>query len=609
MEICLFKKTKIKSGLFLTIAFLLIAQINYAQEEEFPYLVVDWASYMSGQFDSNGNIIITGKTAEGDSWQPRPFQFLEPFVSNPDADAYHYMAKISADQDIMFVNLFGPPIPENPTSFYAQFYGRILTDDSGNIYYTGNTTTEEGIGTEDGYHPNFHNNWSDPYEMYVPGLDDWVTIPPVHLQDAFIMKFNPQGQKLWGSYYNGNQEMDSRQPFVHGDYIYLVGFTTSYEGITTPGTFISEWGSELPHQTPRRFLQKIDAETGVPVWGTYLLTDLEQIGESAMGTVSPYWFTMTSEGYFVYFVQSGSLTKMRVLAPDGSLYTEFETDVAFGSVLSLEADNNNNFYLAGSTIDNDSIGTEGAYKPVKTAFKENFIEKLDINGNKIWGTYLFEPAGNIITDLLIGIYAQDKSDVYFAIGTPEADLATEGAYQTEHAGGYDIAFGSLNDLDGSLNWMSYYGGSGDEVVYNIAKDQEDNLYIKGTTNSPSEEVISENALFPTPFEVKTIDTDTGHYLFIVKFKHQKNLSTKKVTEKKFLLYPNPTRNKITLQGQTPFSEKARLEVYDLRGRKIMSYSSQNTTTQEIDVSNLSNGVYFLSIEENGNKEFHRFVKE
>lgn len=592
----------------LTIAFLFIAQINYAQEEEFPYPVVDWASYMSGQFDSNGNIIITGKTAEGDSWQPRPFQFLEPFVSNPDADAYHYMAKISADQNIEFVKLYGPPVPENPTSFDAAFSVRTLVDDMGNVYITGITAREEGIGTADGYQPDYHGNWSDPYELYIGG--QWITIPPEPCFDVYIMKFDSQGQKLWGSYYNGNQEMDTGQPFVHGDYIYLEGYTTSYEGITTPGTFISDWGSELPHQTRRRFLQKIDAETGVPVWGTYLLTDLEQIEESGMGAVSPYWFTMTSEGYFVYFIKNPDTpTKMRVLAPDGSLYTEFETDVASGSVLSLETDNNNNFYLAGNTLDNDSIGTEGAYKPVKTAFKENFIEKLDINGNKFWGTYLFEPAGNIIRDIRIGIYAKDKSDVYFAIGTPEAGLATEGAYQTEHAGGYDIAFGSLNDLDGSLNWMSYYGGSGDDVVYRFSKDQEDNLYISGITNSPPEEVISENALFPTPFEVETIDTDTGHYLFIVKFKHQKNLSTKKVTEKKFLLYPNPTRNKITLQGKTPFSEKARLVVYDLLGRKIMSLPVQPSTTQEVDVAKLSSGVYFLSIEENGNKEFHRFVKE
>src|SRR5690625_4335294 len=216
-----FEKLRKGIGLFLTITFFLIVQNNYAQEEEFPYAEIDWSSYMTGYFDLDGNILTTGKTVESDDWQPRPYQFLEPFVSNPDADAYHYMAKISGNQDIEFVNLFGPPIPENPTSFYASFRGRILTDDLGNIYYTGNTATEEGIGTENGYHPNFHHNWSDPYEMYVPELDMWVTIPPFHLRDAFIMKFNPQGEKLWGSYYNGNQEVENQQPFVQGDYIYL----------------------------------------------------------------------------------------------------------------------------------------------------------------------------------------------------------------------------------------------------------------------------------------------------------------------------------------------------------------------------------------------------
>src|SRR5690625_2090779 len=209
--------------------------------------------------------------------------------------------------------------------------------------------------------------------------------------------------------------------------------------------------------------------------------------------------------------------------------------------------------MEDSPLDSELIGTEDAYKPNKTTEKEFFMTKFSIQGEKLWGTYLFEVPfstdGGNYDDINIG-FQVDKNDVYFAGSTPEVGLATEGAFQTEIVGGVDIAFGKLDGANGSLKWMSYYGGSGDDKVLDMVIDQDDNRYISGITNSPSEEVISENALFSIPI----YGVVNGFELFAVKFLHQKNLSIEKQTEREVMLYPNPTRNKITLQGKTPFSE-------------------------------------------------------
>lgn len=605
------KSNRIHPLLLLSIV-VLIGSTVYAQEvEAFPYQEREWASFSDGLFDSDGNILIDGKTAELDDWQPRPFHLLEPYLSNPELDAYHYLAKISTGQNIEFVKLYGPPVPDNPTSMSASFSGHIKMDKSGNIYKVGITATEEGIGTEGTYHPEYYNNWSDPYALYVPGLDTIVTIPPQQCRDAYIIKFDPQGEKLWGSYYNGNQEVDFINHIVQGGYVYLSGKTNSYQGIATAGTYVDEWEEDFPHHNKRWFLQKIDVETGQPEWGTYLFAAGEEMETNNYGSNGAwsYWHAITSDGYFVYYVISGSDSNLlRILAPDGSLYAELEIDIGTDLVKSIKPDGNGNFYLAGISpaTGYTSIGTQGAYKEYMTSSdREYFIAKYNKAGDKSWGTYLFEVPGNIVSDVTLDLYIE-KSDVYFVAGTPEQGLATEGVYQQENAGGYEIAFGKLNDLDGSLKWLSYYGGSGDDVAKEITKDQDDNLYIMGATVSTPEEIVTENALWPSP--LKNLGQNNRHS-FAVKFLHQKNLSLPGFEKEGFVLYPNPVREKLNLQTQSILSAEARLVIYDLNGRKIHIQKTDNGLSQEMDVSKLQPGVYLLGVEQNGSREYFKFVKE
>src|SRR5271154_7178960 len=63
---------------------------------------------------------------------------------------------------------------------------------------------------------------------------------------------------------------------------------------------------------------------------------------------------------------------------------------------------------------------------------------------------------------------------------------TSTAYQTSNGGGYDAFVAVLNpnaNLDASLIYSTYLGGTGDEFCYSVASDLTGRTYVVGDTTS------------------------------------------------------------------------------------------------------------------------------
>ena len=71
----------------------------------------------------------------------------------------------------------------------------------------------------------------------------------------------------------------------------------------------------------------------------------------------------------------------------------------------------------------------------------------------------------------------------------------------------------------------------------------------------------------------------------------------------FSIYPNPVNNVLNISVKNEMTINS-LTITDLNGRVVSSSSSSTS----IDVSNLSSGVYFVSIETNEGKGTSKFVK-
>lgn len=100
---------------------------------------------------------------------------------------------------------------------------------------------------------------------------------------------------------------------------------------------------------------------------------------------------------------------------------------------------------------------------------------------RVWGTYYgssgLESGHSCITD--------GAGDVYMA-GTSSAAssvIATTGSHQTIFGGGSHDAFLVKFDNAGVRQWATYYGGSAQDIFYEIKADASGNIYATGETQS------------------------------------------------------------------------------------------------------------------------------
>lgn len=80
----------------------------------------------------------------------------------------------------------------------------------------------------------------------------------------------------------------------------------------------------------------------------------------------------------------------------------------------------------------------------------------------------------------------------------------------------------------------------------------------------------------------------------------------KTTEREISIYPNPAQNEITLKVNANSDELRKVSVFNALGQEVLSHTIQQTKT--IDVSALSNGVYYIHVSSAlGNVSITKFV--
>ncbi len=83
-------------------------------------------------------------------------------------------------------------------------------DEADNLYLSGRTLNTQYIATSDSFKPTNSGN------------------------DAFVVKFSPTGERIWGTYYGGISPDLALKTLVFGTSFYIIGDTSSHDNITTP---------------------------------------------------------------------------------------------------------------------------------------------------------------------------------------------------------------------------------------------------------------------------------------------------------------------------------------------------------------------------------------
>jgi uncharacterized protein (TIGR02145 family) len=308
------------------------------------------------------------------------------------------------------------------------------------------------------------------------------------IQDAMVVKFTPGGQRIWGTYYGGNEVdpwsegFDACMVDTNGN-IYCSGNTSSPDYIASPGAHQSNLGGMAD-----KFLVKF-SENGVRLWGTYYGGNgLELDGGCAV-----------SKNGFVYL--SGTTTSSNNISTPGSFLPDFSGNTKgflacftldgtrqWGTYFGGEGDDSNtgcavdtgsNVYIYGQTGSLTNIATPGAFQETLLGSGSGHLNKFNSNGQRVWGTYyganisvIFKAAVDDSANVIICGHTNNQNSV----------ITSPGAYQPLYRGGYDHFLGKFNG-SGQRFWGTYYGGTGWEDLASCAVDQNDNIYMSGNTLS------------------------------------------------------------------------------------------------------------------------------
>jgi len=357
-------------------------------------LIIDpWITYYGGgsddkgygaATDGSGNVVITGQTSSFD-FPVSIGAFQTSFGGGFGVDAF--VVKFDAAGNRLWATYYGGS--SNDQSY------EIAIDRSGNVLITGETESAN----------------------FPVMLGAFQTTHAGGIWDAFVVKFDAGGNRLWATYYGGGDSDWGNGIATDGSgNVVITGYTSS-NNFPVLGAFQSNkaGGSDA-------FVVKLDA-LGSRIWATY-------------------------------YGGSGS-------------------DYAYGIVI----DGSDNVVITGYTFSNN-FPVLGAFQSNKAGGSDAFVVKLDALGSRIWATYY----GGSGADHGQCIATDGSGNVLITGNTSSNNFPVLGAFQMSNAG-FSDAFVVKLDGGGNRLWATYLGGSDTEEGWGITVDGSDNIFVCGDTYS------------------------------------------------------------------------------------------------------------------------------
>ncbi|MBG6061539.1 gliding motility-associated-like protein [Flavobacterium sp. CG_9.1] len=437
-----------------------------------PVPVRLWGTYFGGasgnltqkiRADKSGNVIITGETSS---------------ATNIATSGGFQTTKISI-WDASFLSKFTP----DGKKIWGTYINSAMISD-----LAVNTNNDIYIGGSD-YGYNSGNN------LTTPGA--YKTTNPDFSLDGLILKFNANGQLIWGTLFGGSdREKINTLSLDNQENLIIAGETNSSGGIATSNAFQSLnnntfngcgfyakfsslgnniHGSYFPGKVT---YSAVDNSNNLILSGQYSLFGSNQPDISTPGA------HQTQVYYIDAFIVKFNSLEQRIWCTyyggDASFF--ISVNDYYDRVTGLGTDELNNIYITGTTNSINNISTTDSHKENQAVGGvDAFIAKFNTEGIRQWGTYY--GSNNFIgIDNCESSFTSANGDVYITGNTrSQTDIATTGSFQPVNNGS-DEGFISKFDTYGKLEWGTYYGGANQDYIKNIFYDRR-NIYTIGTTGS------------------------------------------------------------------------------------------------------------------------------
>ena len=191
-------------------------------------------------------------------------------------------------------------------------------------------------------------------------------------------------------------------------------------------------------------------------------------------------------------------------------------------------------------------------------------------------------------DILYMQYSTNGGNVWSLLGSE-----TDANWYTANTGCPTCVGGEWTGDSGSTNSSGTTNGTKRLYSYNLAA-------FGSASPTPQSNII-----FRFVFESDAQDEYDGAFIdnFVIE---GTPLDTNEYSINNINLYPNPVKSVLnyTIDNQIILSS---ITINDISGKEI--FNDENLTTNSIDVSNLSSGVYFVTFKSNDNLVTKKFIKE
>ena len=306
------------------------------------------------------------------------------------------------------------------------------------------------------------------------------------ITDAFVVKFNSAGTRLWATYYGGNDYDVGLSVDCSNNEVVLAGLASS-TGIASGGfqnwhggnddAFVVKFdasGNRLwcsyygGDEYDEAYVVKLDASSNVFVAGS----TASSISISSSGHQMNYGGNY--DGFLVKFNSNGARLW-------GTYYGGSASDDGYD----LSVDNSGNSYLAGQTYSSNNIAS-GGHQNVLAGAHDVFLVKFSPSGTRLWGTYYGGSIGNYFGQDEESTYpacaVDAQNNVYLGGSTASTNNISLNGYQNALSGNTDGFIVKFNS-SGLRQWATYYGGGGSDYLYGLAVNSIGAVYAVGFTGS------------------------------------------------------------------------------------------------------------------------------
>jgi hypothetical protein len=224
-----------------------------------------------------------------------------------------------------------------------------------------------------------------------------------------------------------------------------------------------------------------------------------------------------------------------------------------------------------------------------------FIAKYDNSGNYLWAKGI----GSINKDFGCAFQLDNSNNIYltgYFSNTADFDPGA-GVSNLVSQGNYDI-FIAKYDSAGNYIWAEGIGGVNQDDAFGLCKDASDNIYITGGFSGTTDFDPGANTATLSPAGMSDV--------FIAKYSSTvaglKNIAA---DDSGFKIYPNPFQSIVQLMGESQADGK--WTISDNLGRVV--YEASDSSSNEIDLSFLAKGIYYLEVQNNEQRKVFKLIKD